>query len=114
MSRVGDAPQAAYFLQRAIDFGNHEGNVYVKLSEAYTELGRSSATLQALQIALQNYKKRTAENISDKKLPEKISEVQSRIDHLEKQLQTGCPNQIKQGGIRVRGENGSGCRAGIQ
>jgi Tfp pilus assembly protein PilF len=90
MSRVGDAPQAAYFFERAIDFGNHEGDVYVKLSEAYTKLGRSSATLQALQAALQNYQERTAVNNADKRLSEKISEVQTRLDHLEKQLQTGA------------------------
>jgi Tfp pilus assembly protein PilF len=88
MSRVGDAPQAAYFFERAIDFGNHEGDVYVKLSEAYAQLGRSSASLQALQAALHHYQERTAETISDKRLPEKISEVQARIDRLAQQLQT--------------------------
>jgi Tfp pilus assembly protein PilF len=87
MSRVGDSTQAAYFLERAVDFGHDEGDVYVRLSQAYTQLGQLSSALHALQTALQYYQKRPPENVLNENLPEKISWVQERIDRLETQLQ---------------------------
>jgi lipopolysaccharide biosynthesis regulator YciM len=76
-------------LERAIDFGHDEGDVYVRLSQAYTQLGQLSSALHALQTALQYYQKRAPENVLHENLPEKISWVQERIDRLETQLQAG-------------------------
>jgi Tfp pilus assembly protein PilF len=87
MSRVGDSTQAAYFLERAVDFGHNEGDIYVRLSQAYTQLGHLSSALRTLQTALQYYQKQAPENVLHENLPEKISWVQERIDHLEAQLQ---------------------------
>jgi Tfp pilus assembly protein PilF len=89
MSRIGDSAQAAYFLERAVDFGHHEGDVYVRLGQAYTQLGHLSSALYALQTALQYYQKQVPENVLNENLPAKVSWVQERIDRLETQLQAG-------------------------
>ena len=87
LSRLGDVAQAAYFFERAIDFGINEGDVYVQLSEAYAHLGRLAPALHALRAAQQHYQQQTVENLSDEHRQEKISGVQALIDRLEQQLQ---------------------------
>ena len=89
MSRLGDIDQAAYFFKRAIDFGINEDDVYARLGEAYLKLGQLSPALHVLQTVMQHYQKRTAENVSDEQLAEKISKVQEWIASIEKQLQAG-------------------------
>jgi tetratricopeptide (TPR) repeat protein len=89
MLRFGDAVQAAYFLERAVNFGGPDGDAYVKLSEAYTLLDRLPAALHALQSALQQYRQATLQNNADNNLQEKITKVQAWIDRLEIQLQHG-------------------------
>jgi len=87
--RLGDAVQAAHFLERAVSFGGPEGDAYVKLGEAYTQLGSLPSALHALQSASQQYRKATPKNAADDNLQEKITQVQAWINHLETQLQHG-------------------------
>jgi tetratricopeptide (TPR) repeat protein len=89
MSHLGDNAQTVQFLERAITFGVHEGDVYVHLGQAYMNLGQLSPALPVLQAALQYYQKPTPENVSDEKLPAKIARLQEWLDDIAKQLQTG-------------------------
>ena len=89
MYRLGDFAQAAYFFERAIDFGVNEGDIYARLGEAYIELGRLSPALDVLQTAMQHYQKRTPENVADEQLSKKISKVQGWIASIKAQLQAG-------------------------
>jgi Tfp pilus assembly protein PilF len=91
MLRLGDAVQAVHFLERAVSFGGPDGDAFVKLSEAYTQLGRPSSALHALQSALQQYRQATLKNDADDSLQEKITKVQDWIAYLETQLQHETP-----------------------
>lgn len=87
MSYVGDSARAVYFLERAMALGYREGDGYVRLGEAYTQLGQFPSALRALQTAQQYYQQQAHAHVGDETLLAKLSWLQEHISGLEARLQ---------------------------
>lgn len=87
--RLEDPAQAAYFLERAVDFGATTGKVYAQLGEAYAKTGRFVPALQAFQTARTQFSAQLLHSAADEKVQEQLTVLQEWIQYIEEQLQTG-------------------------
>jgi tetratricopeptide (TPR) repeat protein len=86
--RIHAVSQAVHFLERALDFGSTDADVYAQLGQAYIQLGQSEAAQPHLQAALQQLIELEAQTPDDDQLRQKIAWVRETLRRVETREQT--------------------------
>jgi tetratricopeptide (TPR) repeat protein len=86
--RTHAVSQAIHFLERALDFGSMDADVYAQLGQAYIQLGRFEAAQPHLQAALQQLIKIAAQTPDDDQVRQKITWVRDALRRVETREQT--------------------------
>jgi Flp pilus assembly protein TadD len=81
--RTHAVSQAVHFLERALDFGSTDADVYAQLGQAYIQLGRFEAAQPHLQAALQQLTEIEAQTPDDDQLRQKITWVRETLKRVE-------------------------------
>jgi Flp pilus assembly protein TadD len=81
--RTHAVSQAVHFLERALDFGSTDADVYAQLGQAYIQLGRFEAAQPHLQAALQQLTEIEAQTPDDDQLRQKIAWVRETLRRAE-------------------------------
>jgi predicted Zn-dependent protease len=81
--RTDAVSQAVHFLERALDFGSTDADVYAQLGQVYIQLGQFEVTYPHLQAALQQLVEIQAQTPDDDQVRQKITWVREALRHVE-------------------------------
>jgi tetratricopeptide (TPR) repeat protein len=81
--RTHAVSQAVHFLERALDFGSTDADVYAQLGQVYIQLGQFEVAQPHLQAALQQLVEIQAQTPDDDQVRQKITWVREALRHVE-------------------------------
>ncbi|MDH3600594.1 MAG: DUF2723 domain-containing protein [Candidatus Tectomicrobia bacterium] len=81
--RTHAVSQAVHFLERALDFGSTDADVYAQLGQAYIQQGRFEVAQPHLQAALQHLIEIDAQTPDDNQVRQKITWVRETLRRVE-------------------------------
>jgi Tfp pilus assembly protein PilF len=80
--RTHTVAQAIHFLERALDFGSTDADVYAQLGQVYIQLGQFEVAQPHLQAALQQLVEIQAQTPDDDQVRQKITWVREALRHV--------------------------------